>query len=58
MKPENVLAIGPGVSVRVDEVYGLETQMECLVLVVADYFTQRIPKDKQAEILGSLFKQK
>ena len=33
-------------------------RIECLVLVVADYSSKRVPMEKQAEILGSCFRQK
>lgn len=47
LKLPTALAYGPGVTLRVKEIYGPETQLEYIILVVADYFSKRSPNDKQ-----------
>ena len=46
LKPAVLPDVAPGVTVRLNTAYGYEIQIECLVLVVADYLSKCIPKDK------------
>ena len=60
VKPDSVITaslreLGPGVSMRMNESFGAETQMENLVLVVENYLQKRITKDDHVEILTSCF---